>query len=184
MFKITILKNIIKKHNYNIFDSPLKRLPLAALQPRCSRGQRSESMKAKMNFTVPVTLDLTSSPALQPHSSLPQFKSPPHRRRPPPPADAPPPPADAPLPPADAPLPQQTPPCPPPQVGRSSEWDGTSQPKRFLEVVLSRSKSVRAKSSRQEPLSVFQQAPPPPAATGSGSAFSSADALCPTERRL
>ncbi|KAK1898338.1 Tyrosine-protein phosphatase non-receptor type 12, partial [Dissostichus eleginoides] len=65
------------------------------------------------------------------------------------------------------PLPQQTPPCPPPQVGRSSEWDGTSQPKRFLEVVLSRSKSVRAKSSRQEPLSVFQQAPPPPAATGS-----------------
>ncbi|XP_034092855.1 tyrosine-protein phosphatase non-receptor type 22-like [Gymnodraco acuticeps] len=32
---------------------------------------------------------------------------------------------------------------------------------------MSRSKSVRAKSSRQEPLSVFQQAPPPPAATGS-----------------
>ncbi|KAK1899185.1 Tyrosine-protein phosphatase non-receptor type 12, partial [Dissostichus eleginoides] len=59
------------------------------------------------------------------------------------------------------PLPQQTPPCPPPQVGRSSEWDGTSQPKRFLEVVLSRSKSVRAKSSRQEPLSVFQQPAPP-----------------------
>ena len=34
---------IPKKHFYsNIFDSPLKRLPLAALQPWCSRGQRSE----------------------------------------------------------------------------------------------------------------------------------------------
>ncbi|XP_053173301.1 tyrosine-protein phosphatase non-receptor type 22 [Scomber japonicus] len=49
-----------------------------------------------------------------------------------------------------------------PRVGTSSEWDGTSQPKNFLDVVMSRSKSVRAKISKPEPLStVCQQAPPP-----------------------
>ncbi|XP_029013128.1 tyrosine-protein phosphatase non-receptor type 22 isoform X2 [Betta splendens] len=57
-----------------------------------------------------------------------------------------------------------------PQVGRSSEWDGTSQPKRFLDVVKSRSKSVRAKTSTQEPLAAFRPLTPPPvlvAAAGS-----------------
>ncbi|XP_061591348.1 tyrosine-protein phosphatase non-receptor type 22 isoform X2 [Cololabis saira] len=49
-----------------------------------------------------------------------------------------------------------------PKVGLSSEWDGTSQPKTFLGVMI-RSKSVRTKSSREvrfsaiEPLTVFQQ---------------------------
>ncbi|KAF0035888.1 hypothetical protein F2P81_011200 [Scophthalmus maximus] len=36
-----------------------------------------------------------------------------------------------------------------PRAGRSHEWDGNSQPKKFLDVVMSRSKSVRAKGSRQ-----------------------------------
>ncbi|XP_069382849.1 tyrosine-protein phosphatase non-receptor type 22 isoform X3 [Paralichthys olivaceus] len=35
------------------------------------------------------------------------------------------------------------------RVGVSAEWDGSSQPKKFLDVVMSRSKSVRAKSSKQ-----------------------------------
>uniref|UniRef100_A0A8C2WNW5 protein-tyrosine-phosphatase n=1 Tax=Cyclopterus lumpus TaxID=8103 RepID=A0A8C2WNW5_CYCLU len=38
---------------------------------------------------------------------------------------------------------------PSPRVGLSSEWDGNAQPKKFLDVVMSRSKSVRAKGSRQ-----------------------------------
>ncbi|XP_073679532.1 tyrosine-protein phosphatase non-receptor type 22 [Garra rufa] len=40
------------------------------------------------------------------------------------------------------------------RVGTSSEWSGSSQPRSFLEHSWSRSKSVRAKSSKQEPLSV------------------------------
>ncbi|KAI3356943.1 hypothetical protein L3Q82_003584 [Scortum barcoo] len=57
------------------------------------------------------------------------------------------------------------------RVGQSSGWDGTSQPKKFLDVVKSRSKSVRAKSSRQEPLTVVRQlAPPPVVVAGGGSA--------------
>uniref|UniRef100_UPI0037E77000 tyrosine-protein phosphatase non-receptor type 22 isoform X2 n=1 Tax=Semicossyphus pulcher TaxID=241346 RepID=UPI0037E77000 len=56
-----------------------------------------------------------------------------------------------------------------PRVGRSSEWDGTSQPKRFLDAVMSRSKSVRAKSSKQEPLTV-RLTPPPVVRAGAGSA--------------
>ncbi|XP_062283246.1 tyrosine-protein phosphatase non-receptor type 22 isoform X2 [Scomber scombrus] len=56
------------------------------------------------------------------------------------------------------------------RVGTSSEWDGTSQPKKFLDVVMSRSKSVRAKISKPEPLSaVCQLAPPPVVAAGGGS---------------
>ncbi|KAM4563112.1 tyrosine-protein phosphatase non-receptor type 22 [Odontesthes bonariensis] len=57
---------------------------------------------------------------------------------------------------------------PSPMVGKSSEWDGTSQPKKILDV-FTRSKSVRAKSSRQEPLTSFQQLAPLPVA-GGGSA--------------
>ncbi|KAK2885547.1 hypothetical protein QQF64_021058 [Cirrhinus molitorella] len=40
------------------------------------------------------------------------------------------------------------------RVGTSSEWSGSSQPRSFLDHSWSRSKSVRAKSSKQEPLSV------------------------------
>ncbi|CAB1336589.1 unnamed protein product [Coregonus sp. 'balchen'] len=35
------------------------------------------------------------------------------------------------------------------RIGTSSEWSGNSQPKRFLDGIMNRSKSVRAKSSRQ-----------------------------------
>ncbi|XP_018537687.1 tyrosine-protein phosphatase non-receptor type 22 isoform X1 [Lates calcarifer] len=60
---------------------------------------------------------------------------------------------------------------PSPRVGMSSEWDGTSQPKKFLDVVMTRSKTVRAKSSKQEPLiAVRQLAPPPVVVAGAGSA--------------
>ncbi|XP_077074897.1 tyrosine-protein phosphatase non-receptor type 22 isoform X1 [Siphateles boraxobius] len=46
------------------------------------------------------------------------------------------------------------------RVGTSSEWSGSSQPRSFLESSWSRSKSVRAKSSKQEPLSVAPLTPP------------------------
>ncbi|XP_054464701.1 tyrosine-protein phosphatase non-receptor type 22 [Anoplopoma fimbria] len=60
---------------------------------------------------------------------------------------------------------------PSPRVGMSSEWDGTAQPKKFLDVVMSRSKSVRAKSSKQEPLTAVRQlATPPVVVAGAGSA--------------
>uniref|UniRef100_A0A3P9M154 protein-tyrosine-phosphatase n=1 Tax=Oryzias latipes TaxID=8090 RepID=A0A3P9M154_ORYLA len=65
--------------------------------------------------------------------------------------------------------------CPPPsqatpRVGLSSEWAGSSEPKGFLHSFI-RSKSVRAKSSRQEPLAVFRPiAPLPVVAIGGGSA--------------
>ncbi|XP_053279960.1 tyrosine-protein phosphatase non-receptor type 22 [Pleuronectes platessa] len=56
------------------------------------------------------------------------------------------------------------------RVGLSAEWDGNSQPEKFLDVVMSRSKSVRAKSLRQEPLhAVWQIAPPPVVVTAAGS---------------
>ncbi|XP_034445783.1 tyrosine-protein phosphatase non-receptor type 22 isoform X1 [Hippoglossus hippoglossus] len=67
------------------------------------------------------------------------------------------------------------------RVGLSAEWDGNAQPKKFLDVVMSRSKSVRAKSSKQvaavdqcvcaaEPLdAVWQLAPPPVVVTAAGS---------------
>ncbi|XP_064861540.1 tyrosine-protein phosphatase non-receptor type 12-like isoform X2 [Oncorhynchus nerka] len=38
------------------------------------------------------------------------------------------------------------------RIGTSSEWSGNSQPKRFLDGFMNRSKSVRSKSSRQEHL--------------------------------
>ncbi|XP_051735877.1 tyrosine-protein phosphatase non-receptor type 22 isoform X2 [Ctenopharyngodon idella] len=48
------------------------------------------------------------------------------------------------------------------RVGTSSEWSGSSQPRSFLESSWSRSKSVRAKGSKQEPLSVALPTPPVP----------------------
>lgn len=75
-------------------------------------------------------------------------------------------------------LPERAASCPRPsettqpssRVGMSSEWDGTSQPKKFLDVVMSRSKSVRAKSSRQEtPPAVRQLTPSPVVVAGGGS---------------
>ncbi|XP_059188453.1 tyrosine-protein phosphatase non-receptor type 22 [Centropristis striata] len=60
---------------------------------------------------------------------------------------------------------------PSPRVGLSSEWDGTSQPKKFLDVVMCRSKSVRAKGSRPESFTAVRQfAPPPVVVAGAGSA--------------
>ncbi|XP_071228707.1 tyrosine-protein phosphatase non-receptor type 22 isoform X1 [Salvelinus alpinus] len=38
------------------------------------------------------------------------------------------------------------------RIGTSSEWAGNSQPKRFLDGIMNRSKSVHAKSSLKEPL--------------------------------
>ncbi|KAM4736860.1 tyrosine-protein phosphatase non-receptor type 22 [Anableps anableps] len=55
-----------------------------------------------------------------------------------------------------------------PRVGMSSEWDGSSQPKKFLDAVMNRSKSVRAKSSRSEPLSSFPQLTPLPVVAAEG----------------
>ncbi|XP_073326192.1 tyrosine-protein phosphatase non-receptor type 22 [Pagrus major] len=54
------------------------------------------------------------------------------------------------------------------RVGLSSEWDGSSQPKKFLDGVMNRSKSVRAKSSRQEPLTVAPQLSSPPVVVAEG----------------
>ncbi|CAL8256027.1 unnamed protein product [Gadus morhua 'NCC'] len=60
---------------------------------------------------------------------------------------------------------------PGPRIGISSEWAGSAQPKKFLDFVfMTRSKSVRAKSSRQEPLAVVRQlAPPSVVFSGAGS---------------
>ncbi|XP_015241736.1 PREDICTED: tyrosine-protein phosphatase non-receptor type 12-like isoform X1 [Cyprinodon variegatus] len=54
------------------------------------------------------------------------------------------------------------------RVGMSSEWDGSSQPKKFLDVVMNRSKSVRAKSSKSEPLTAFPQLTPLPVVAAEG----------------
>ncbi|XP_068453934.1 tyrosine-protein phosphatase non-receptor type 22 [Clinocottus analis] len=142
---------------------------------------RSKSLKTNMTFTVPVThpdLPLNTTPDLHPlppplelttPALLPQTED---SRTPP--------------------LPDRTPEsfiltteelhqnaavCPTEaarpslRVGLSSEWDGTAQPKRFLDVVMSRSKSVRAKGSKLEPLTAARQLAPPPAVeAGTGSA--------------
>ncbi|XP_037539735.1 tyrosine-protein phosphatase non-receptor type 22 [Nematolebias whitei] len=55
-----------------------------------------------------------------------------------------------------------------PRVGMSSEWDGTTQPRKFLDVVKKRSKSVRAKGSKQEPLTSFQTLTPLPVVAAQG----------------
>ncbi|KAM6982481.1 tyrosine-protein phosphatase non-receptor type 22 [Tautogolabrus adspersus] len=47
------------------------------------------------------------------------------------------------------------------RVSLSSEQNSPSQPRRFLDAVMSRSKSVRAKGSKQEPLTAVQQLTPP-----------------------
>ncbi|XP_071377927.1 uncharacterized protein, partial [Centroberyx affinis] len=159
-----------------------------AAQNEMKPWTRSKSLKVKMTFTAPVTQPVLESKTT---SNLPP---------PPPPADLLTPPlspqASGSLTP---PLPDRTPesfilateeglvppgrenaaPClqpsqttePSPRIGISSEWAGTSQSKKFLDVVMNRSKSVRAKSSRQEPLTAFQQlAPPPVVVAGGGSA--------------
>ncbi|XP_063735887.1 tyrosine-protein phosphatase non-receptor type 22 isoform X3 [Eleginops maclovinus] len=145
---------------------------------------RSKTMKAKMTFSaVPVTLpELTSSPNLQPPSPTPptlptveESLTPPLPVRTPESFILP---IEFPVPP-----PLQKPSRTPPQFGRSSEWDGTAQPKRFLDVVMSRSKSVRAKSSRQEPPTVLQQPTPPTAAAATGSAAEAAGGQSDIQRR-
>uniref|UniRef100_A0A3Q2QDM3 protein-tyrosine-phosphatase n=1 Tax=Fundulus heteroclitus TaxID=8078 RepID=A0A3Q2QDM3_FUNHE len=55
-----------------------------------------------------------------------------------------------------------------PRTGMSSEWDGSAQPKKFLDSVMSRSKSVRARSSQLEPLSAFPQRTPLPVVAAEG----------------
>ncbi|KAM9342980.1 tyrosine-protein phosphatase non-receptor type 22 [Pholidichthys leucotaenia] len=55
-----------------------------------------------------------------------------------------------------------------PRVGMSSEWDGTTQPKQLRVVCKTRSKSVRVKSSNQEPLTVVQPFTPPPVVAAEG----------------
>ncbi|XP_074536748.1 tyrosine-protein phosphatase non-receptor type 22 isoform X2 [Halichoeres trimaculatus] len=47
------------------------------------------------------------------------------------------------------------------RVSVSSNQDSSSQPRSFIDAVKSRSKSVRVRSSKQEPLTVFQQLTPP-----------------------
>ncbi|XP_049921027.1 tyrosine-protein phosphatase non-receptor type 22 isoform X3 [Epinephelus moara] len=134
----------------------------AASQSEATPWARSKSLKAKMNFTVAAPHpDLASNTTSNLHPYCPPLD-----------------PMTPPLLPQTEesltpPLPDRTPEsfilttddmhekttlCPPPplettrpspRVGLSSEWDGTVQPKRFLDVVMSRSKSVRAKSSKQ-----------------------------------
>ncbi|XP_029975356.1 tyrosine-protein phosphatase non-receptor type 22 isoform X2 [Salarias fasciatus] len=61
------------------------------------------------------------------------------------------------------------------RTGTSSEWGGSSQPK-FFDVIMSRSKSVRARGSSQEPLTAARQLTPLPVVlTGGGSAQGSHD---------
>ncbi|KAK2851865.1 hypothetical protein Q5P01_008141 [Channa striata] len=135
---------------------------------------RSKSLKVKMTFTAvasePSTdLDLALNPTSRLYPCLSSLNPPPLSQ----PEDS-----------LNPPLPdrtpesfllntedihQQTPRClqpletaqPLPNVGMSSEWDGSSQPKKFLDVVMSRSKSVRAKGSKK-PLTAFQPFTPPP----------------------
>ncbi|XP_041802351.1 tyrosine-protein phosphatase non-receptor type 22 [Chelmon rostratus] len=139
----------------------------AASQSETKPWARSRSLRAKMTFTVPVTLPDVASystshpycPPLDPLTPplLPQTEG---RLTPPLPDRTPESfiltTEEAGEKPALCPQPRQTTQTPS-RVGLSSEWDGTSQPKRFLDVVMSRSKSVRAKSSRQEPLTAVRQ---------------------------
>ncbi|KAK6303352.1 hypothetical protein J4Q44_G00258060 [Coregonus suidteri] len=54
------------------------------------------------------------------------------------------------------------------RIGTSSEWSGNSQPKRFLDGIMNRSKSVRAKSSRQEHLTTVHLVTPAVVASVTG----------------
>ncbi|KAM4610256.1 tyrosine-protein phosphatase non-receptor type 22 isoform 2-T2 [Polymixia lowei] len=142
----------------------------AASQDEPKPWVRSKSLKVKMTFTAPTPI---TSPAVASNTTL-------NLPAPPPPPNT----LTPPLSPRVGeslipPLPERTPesfilanaeghkntaPClqtcettkSSPRIGISSEWAGTSQPKRFLDVVMNRSKSVRAKSSKQEPLTVQQ----------------------------
>ncbi|XP_051282249.1 tyrosine-protein phosphatase non-receptor type 22 isoform X2 [Dicentrarchus labrax] len=151
-----------------------------ASQNETKTWSRSKSLRAKMTFTAPVThpdLDLNTTSNLHPFCPplspltplLPQTEE---RLTPPLPDRTP---ESFVLPTPEIPTalclqPSETT-QPLPRVGLSSEWDGTSQPKKFLDVVKSRSKSVRAKSSRQEPLTAVQQLTiPPVVVAGGGSA--------------
>ncbi|XP_038578106.1 tyrosine-protein phosphatase non-receptor type 22 isoform X1 [Micropterus salmoides] len=141
---------------------------------------RSKSLRAKMTFTVPVTHpDLTTTisdlhpycPPLDPVTPLllPQTEE---SLTPPLPDRTP----ESFVLSTEATACEKTPICPQPlqatqpssRVGLSSEWDGNSQPQKFLDVVMSRSKSVRAKSSRQEPLTAFRQLTPPSVVVAGG----------------
>ncbi|KAM3618679.1 uncharacterized protein V6R79_023443 [Siganus canaliculatus] len=57
---------------------------------------------------------------------------------------------------------------PSPTVGSASEWSGVAQPKKFLDAVMSRSKSVRPKGSKHEPLTVTRQLTSPPVVVAEG----------------
>ncbi|XP_030589650.1 tyrosine-protein phosphatase non-receptor type 22 [Archocentrus centrarchus] len=133
---------------------------------------RSKSLKVKMTFTAPVNHpDLSSSTTSNGAYSLPVDPAPPPQLHN----------AERSLTP---PLPERTRQsfilateeidepaaiCPQPleklqlstRVGISSEWDGTAQPKNLCDPVMSRSKSVRPKSLRQEPPTAVQQIAPP-----------------------
>ncbi|XP_018616098.1 tyrosine-protein phosphatase non-receptor type 22 [Scleropages formosus] len=127
--------------------------------------KRSKSLKVRMSFPavpsfapppIPTPLEKTTFLPLPPVPSLP----PPA----PPPSDAGPPRSLTP------PLPERTPesfllapqedhliegPSHPPDrqhIGTSCEWAGNAQPKKHLDSVMNRSKSVRVRSSKQEPL--------------------------------
>ncbi|XP_035511986.1 tyrosine-protein phosphatase non-receptor type 22 [Morone saxatilis] len=150
-----------------------------ASQNETKPWSRSKSMKAKMTFTAPVThpdLDLNTTSNLHPYCPplspltplLPQTEE---RLTPPLPDRTP----ESFVLPTEQ-IHEQTALClqpsettqPLPRVGFSSEWDGTSQPKKFLDVVMNRSKSVRAKSSRQEPLTAVRQLTTPPVVVAGG----------------
>ncbi|XP_029995266.1 tyrosine-protein phosphatase non-receptor type 22 isoform X2 [Sphaeramia orbicularis] len=143
---------------------------------------RSKSLRAKMTFTALPEPKRASTKASKQHPHSPGV-DPPAALLVPQDKDTPP-------------LPDRTPesfilttensesqgkntPCPQPfetpqpskTFGTSSEWDGTSQPKTFLDVVKSRSKSVRIKGSGQGAHSVSSHlAPPPVVVAGGGSA--------------
>ncbi|XP_028309393.1 tyrosine-protein phosphatase non-receptor type 22 isoform X2 [Gouania willdenowi] len=63
----------------------------------------------------------------------------------------------------------------PQRVGLSSEWGGTCQAKEILNGPMSRSKSVRAKSSRQEPLAAAQPLAPLPVVVARGGSVGERD---------
>lgn len=119
---------------------------------------RSKSLRAKMTFSEFSQSKKTSNTSSKPSS---------HRRPelPPPP---PPPGPVHPLPAGPSPLSQNnihgtsSSGPQPSQTAQSSEWDGTVGSKKFLGVVMNRSKSVRVKGSSRESLTVSRPQTPPP----------------------
>ncbi|KAM3872110.1 tyrosine-protein phosphatase non-receptor type 22 [Diretmus argenteus] len=133
-----------------------------ATQNEIKPWRRSKSLKVKMTFTAPAlthpVLASNTTPYLAPPPPPPPALTPPSTQA-----------EESPTPP----IPDRTPesfilateevqentaPCLQschttelsPRIGVSLEWAGTSQPKTFLDVVMNRSKSVRAKGSRHE----------------------------------